>query len=58
MFFTAALPSILLLSTKPWLAAANGRDQQPSAPSLGNTIYNDQNLRVRLLSGLDRHSHS
>ncbi|KAF8143108.1 aspartic peptidase domain-containing protein [Mycena galopus ATCC 62051] len=49
MFFTAALPSILLLLTKSWLAQANGQDQQPgstpSAPSIQNTIYNDQNLR-------------
>ncbi|KAF7359770.1 Six-hairpin glycosidase [Mycena venus] len=45
MFFATALPSILLFSTRPWLAAANGRDQQPPAPSPENTIYNDQNIR-------------
>jgi hypothetical protein len=49
MFFATALPSLLLLSTRPWIVAANGRDQQPSAPSQQgpDAIYNDQNMRVR-----------
>ncbi|KAJ6514606.1 aspartic peptidase domain-containing protein [Mycena vulgaris] len=46
MLFSAVLPSVFLLLTKPSPASANGRDQQPSRPSdIDDTIFNSRNNR-------------
>ncbi|KAJ7039437.1 aspartic peptidase domain-containing protein [Mycena alexandri] len=49
MLFSAALPAVFFLfSTKPWVVAANGRDQQPSQPSndtVDDDIDNFSNIR-------------
>jgi hypothetical protein len=47
MLFSSALPAAFLLLSKPLLAVANGRDQQPSRPSGDiNDIGNVKNVRV------------